>query len=1144
MVIEERPQEKTATAGALATTLREVSLPITGMTCAACVRRVERALGKVEGVGEASVNLATERATVSFDPATVNLDTLTDAIEKAGYGVRREEAVLPVGGMTCASCVRRVEKALLKVPGVESAAVNLATERATVSYYPGEASRDDLRTAVERAGYEVREAPAAKSEAEDSAEDARERDLRQLRLKFGVSLAVGALLMLAMFVPLPFPHSRLFLPMFLLATPVQFWAGWQFYRAAWAAARHGSTNMNTLVAIGTTAAYGYSAFVTFFPQVVERAGLQPEVYYESAVVIIALVLLGRYLEARARYRTGAAITRLLGLAPAQARVVRDGQETDIPLERVVVGDLLRVRPGDKVPVDGTIVEGRSAVDESMLTGESIPVEKGPGDAVIGATLNRSGSFVFRATRVGKDTALAQIVKLVEQAQGSKAPIQRLADEIAGWFVPAVLILSVLTFAAWFVLGPDPRFTLALQAFIAVLIIACPCALGLATPTAIMVGTGQGAEHGILIRGGEALEGAHKVRAIVLDKTGTITRGKPSVTDVVVSEQWTVDSGQSSSQFAVHNPQSTLLRLAAAAERGSEHPLGEAIVARARELEIDAPPAESFESVAGRGISAVVDGRAVLLGNEALLRDWAVSAETLRNEAQALAAAGKTPMFVAVDGELAGIIAVADTVKPGSAEAIASLKALGLDVWMLTGDARGTAEAIARQVGIAPDRVLAEVLPGEKAAQIVTLQAQKQAVAMVGDGVNDAPALAQADLGIAIGTGADVAVEASDITLVGGDLRGVVSGIALSRRTIGVIRQNLFWAFAYNVVLIPVAMGALYPAFGILLNPVLAAAAMAMSSVSVVTNSLRLRGFTPPKDAQEILHPGLGQRVREWGYLGAIALLALAVGLGAFWASQRAMPAEHQEDGEHVVHGVVTPADAGVRVELLTGTVQPGQELQLRYRLTDTATNAAITDLPVSHERPMHLVVVSHDLGWMTHVHPALGADGTWDVAVTLPQAGRYALYSEFQRGTETVLDRRDLIVAGSGTTGAAPTPDLTPKAVVGLTVELSAPQVVQAGQEATFTFTLTRDGQPVADLEPYLGAAAHVIVVAASDGTFDHTHGEAGDHTHAEAEVPTGSFGPKVSFSQTFAQPGLYKVWGQFSHGGQVLTAPFVVEVK
>jgi len=633
--------------------------------------------------------------------------------------------------------------------------------------------------------------------------------------------------------------------------------------------------MNTLVAVGTSTAYLYSAFVTFFPDVARTAGFQMEVYYDTSTIIIALILMGRWLEARAKGQTGAAITKLLGLAPKTARVIRSGEELDLPLEQVVAGDLLRVRPGDKVPVDGVVTEGRSAVDESMLTGESIPVEKTPGDTAIGGTLNRTGSFTFRATKVGRDTALAQIVRLVEQAQGSKAPIQRLADIISSYFVPIVLGVSALTFVGWFAFGPDPRFTFALQTFIAVLIIACPCALGLATPTAIMVGTGKGAEHGILIRGGEALEGAHKVNSIVLDKTGTITRGKPAVTDIVLAARFVGSRDE-------------LLALAAAAERGSEHPLGEAIVERARELGLALGTVESFESVTGRGISAVVDSRALLLGNAALLRDWAIRADDLETAAGALARVGKTPMYVAVDGQAAGVIAVADTVKPESREAVASLRALGLDVWMLTGDNRATAAAIADQVGIAPEFVLAEVLPGEKAAQIETLQHQGKTVAMVGDGVNDAPALVTANLGIAIGTGADVAVEASDITLIGGDLRGVVNGIALSRRTIGVIRQNLFWAFAYNVVLIPVAMGALFPALGVLLNPMLAAAAMAMSSVSVVTNSLRLRGWTPPTTAREILHPGLWRRVAEWSYLVGIALLALAIGVGALWFSARGM----------------------------------------------------------------------------------------------------------------------------------------------------------------------------------------------------------------------------------------------------------------
>ncbi|MFN8482451.1 MAG: heavy metal translocating P-type ATPase [Anaerolineae bacterium] len=781
----------------------------------------------------------------------------------------------PVAGMTCASCVRRVEKALTKVPGVQEASVNLATEKAHVVYDPGVASLEQLNAAVERAGYTVAELPleappaapdaaviqaAALPTAVDRHEQERQREVDELKRKAFISLAVGLAMMALMYIPLGLDMMLVAPLLFIAATIIQFWAGGIFYKAAWASGKHGGTNMNTLVAVGTSVAYGYSAFVTLWPTLALRWGFPYHLYYETSVIIIALILMGRWLEARAKKQTGAAIRALMGLQAKTARVIRHGVEQDIPVETVMVGDLVRVRPGEKVPVDGVVTEGRSALDESMLTGESLPVEKSPGDQVIGATLNKTGSFVFKATKVGKDTTLAQIVRLVEDAQGSKAPMQRLADTIAGYFVPAILLLAVLTFVGWMIFGPEPKLTLALTAMISVLIIACPCALGLATPTAIMVGTGKAAENGILIRGGEALEGTRRINTIVLDKTGTLTRGKPSVTGVIAAD-------------GVN--ESDLLRLAAAAEVGSEHPLGEAIVSHARQEGLDLPPVEHFEAVTGKGIQATIAGHSVALGNRALMQDIGVALDGLAQRADDLARNGATPMYVAVDGVGAGLIAVADTLKPESREAVAEMKALGLEVWMLTGDNRATAEAIARQAGI--ERVLAEVLPDQKADKIKGLQAEGRVVAMVGDGINDAPALAQSDLGIAIGTGTDVAMAASDITLIGGDLRTIVTAIDLSRKTVSTIKQGLFWAFGYNVVLIPVAMGVLYPVFGVLLNPVLAAAAMAMSSVSVVTNALRLRGFRPPANADEILHPPIMARVKEYAYLVSIAAVALLIG---------------------------------------------------------------------------------------------------------------------------------------------------------------------------------------------------------------------------------------------------------------------------
>jgi len=757
----------------------------------------------------------------------------------------RNETVIPIEGMHCASCVLRVENSLKKVPGVENAAVNLAMEQATVAFDPQACTLDSLYQAVEDAGYHARPEVLA---APDEQQRAREREERLLWRKFLFAGVIGAFLIVAaQYQHLPLvsdlPMAAMTVTSFVLATPVQFWAGWQFYTGAWNRLRHLDADMNALVAVGTSAAYIYSVFATFAPGLFRAADVEPDVYFDTAAVIIALILLGRYLEAKAKGRTSAAIKRLMGLRARTARVVRDGEEVDIPVENVVAGDVVIVRPGEKIPVDGAVLEGRSAVDESMITGESIPVEKGPGDEVIGATINRTGSFRFRATRVGQDSVLAQIVRLVQEAQLSKAPIQRLADVVASYFVPAVIGIAAVTFLIWVVFGPTPAFTFALLNAVAVLIIACPCALGLATPTAIMVGTGKGAENGILIRGGESLETAHHIDAIIFDKTGTLTVGEPSLTDVL-------SAGDGFDE-------SDLLRLAAGAERGSEHPLGEAVVAAARERGLTLSDASDFAALPGRGVKATVDGRTVLAGNLKLMEENGLGLDSLRPESERLATEGKTPMYVAINGRLAGIVAVADTVKPGAAEAVARLKAMGIEVAMITGDNRQTAEAVARQVGV--DRVLAEVLPQDKAERVRILQAEGKVVAMVGDGINDAPALAQADVGIAIGTGTDVAIEASDITLIRGDLDGVATAISLSRRTMRTIRQNLFWAFVYNVALIPIAAGILYPLFsqtGVptllepffgthgFLNPILAAAAMAFSSVSVMMNSLRLRGFRP------------------------------------------------------------------------------------------------------------------------------------------------------------------------------------------------------------------------------------------------------------------------------------------------------------
>jgi len=845
-------------------TKTRIVLPIEGMSCASCAATVQDALARANGVANAAVNYATAKAAVDYDDARTGVAELIKTVRAAGYDCGQATVSFGVQQLHYAPSVVPLEQALLRVPGAIRAAANQATETVTVDYVPGVTTAEALEQAVEQAGFEVAE-PIPTEDPVERERIARQREIRTLRGKFALAAVVGVVTLLgSMLLTAEVPDSllgqvdvlgRLLMPLgmrlrdafggegavdpewikrglALLTLPVVVWSGRQFYRGAWSGFRHRTADMNTLIAVGTGAAYVYSLVATFLPGVFTRAGLPGDVYYEAVSSIIAFILLGRLLEARAKGRTSEAVRRLAGLKAKRAHVLRDGKETETVVEAVVPGDLVVVKPGEKIPVDGIVTEGASAVDESTLTGEPLPVPKKIGDEVIGATINTTGSITFRATRVGKDTALGQIVQLVEEAQATKAPIQRLADRVAGVFVPVVIALAIAAFVIWFDVGPQPAAIFSTVALITVLIIACPCALGLATPTAILVGTGKAAEHGILIRSGAALEGLTKVRTVLLDKTGTITEGKPTVTHIVAAKR----------PDGTPIAPADVLKWAASVEQRSEHPLAAAVLKAARERQVDLLPVERFAVMEGRGARGIVDRRIVEIVSLRHAQERNLEFGSLGQDADRLSAQGRTPVIVVVNNTVYAVIAIADPIKPTSAEAVAHLKKMGLTVIMVSGDSKKGAEAVAKEVGI--EEVLPEVLPSQKAELVRKLQRRGRPVAMVGDGINDAPALAQADVGIAIGTGTDIAIEASDLTLIRGDLRGVVTAIQLARRTVRTIRINLFWAFLYNTLGIPIAAGALYPFFGVLLSPVLASAAMAWSSLSVVLNSLTLRRFRP------------------------------------------------------------------------------------------------------------------------------------------------------------------------------------------------------------------------------------------------------------------------------------------------------------
>ena len=1091
--------------------VKSITLPVTGMTCANCAATIERQVRKLPGIDVANVNLASEKLTVSFDPALLDEHGIIARVQKVGYGIATGKTELPITGLRDNSDAVSLEKLLARQNGVLAAGVSFGTERATLEYIPGLTSIADLAVVIRKAGFDIVQVGEADS-IEDveagarAAETRRQRRLLIIGLIFTLPLIVYS--MARDFNVVGFAGDQF--AMLIPATIVQFAVGWQYYVGAYKSLRAGGANMDVLIALGSSVAYMYSVGVTF--------GLiySQHVYFETGAAIITLIMLGKFLEARAKGKTSEALKALMGLRAKTAHVVRDGVEVEIDIEQVVVGDTIVVRPGEKVPVDGLISVGRSALDESMITGESMPVSKGPGDEVIGATINTEGLIKFEATKVGKNTTLAQIVRLVQEAQGSKAPIQRLADRISAYFVPVVIGLALLTFIGWLVIARADWPGAMINA-VAVLVIACPCALGLATPTAIMVGTTKGAENGILFKNSEALERAGRVRVVVLDKTGTITRGTPTVTDVMAVP------GQTANE---------VLRLAASAERGSEHPLGRAIVEAGQEQGLRVVEPEKFRSVSGFGIRATVDAQTIIIGNPRLMQNEGIVIDAVQADVNRLQAEGKTAMIVAVRRATArggpdeaaqpiGLIAVADTVKPDSREAIAELRQLGLDVIMITGDNQRTAEAIAKQVGI--DRVLAEVLPGDKAAEVKKLQSTGQLVAMVGDGVNDAPALAQADIGIALGTGTDVAMAAAGITLISGDLRAVGRAISLSRGTLQTIVQNLFWAFFYNVVLIPIA------AFGFLV-PMIAAGAMAFSSIFVVTNSLRLRGYKVQTLAAA---KSLPRQLVELAprLIAPAAALAVLIAISTGWL----MPA--QEGGmSSGMGGSSDSSDSARKASTYRafvetgGTIVPGQVWPLSITILDQF-GKPFTDFDYRGSNLVSITAIRRDLAYLAEASLMPRTDNAFLANTTFPAEGQYIVFIDFK--PVGGIDERStvsLAVGAAATPVAALTPQTDFVQASGGRVSLQSAGPLKANERADFKLAaLDAQGLPLSEMDTIPLGQGQVVIA---------------DETLTTLLRPVFSNRQNLQFSATFPRPGKYKIWLSFWNPDRRDQVAFVVDVQ